>query len=142
MPHVLERIVASLQGTIAERRARVVVQPLPSAWGDATALEQVFANLVGNALNYLDPQRPGHVEIGTAENNGSCEGVTFFVKDNGLGIPEAHQGKIFQAFQRAHPDRAPGEGIGLSIVRRIVERHRGKVWMDSQRHTMKARSFT
>jgi light-regulated signal transduction histidine kinase (bacteriophytochrome) len=56
---------------------------------------------------------------------------TYYVKDNGLGIAEGHRNKVFQAFQRLHPGAAPGEGIGLAIVRRIVERHRGKIWLES-----------
>ena len=56
---------------------------------------------------------------------------TYFVKDNGLGIAEGHRNKVFQAFQRLHPGVAPGEGIGLAIVRRIVERQRGKIWLES-----------
>jgi signal transduction histidine kinase len=57
--------------------------------------------------------------------------VTYFVRDNGLGIPAAHFQKIFQVFQRVHTGVGPGEGIGLAIVARVVERHRGKVWVES-----------
>jgi signal transduction histidine kinase len=90
----------------------------------------VFGNLVGNALNYLDPARPGAVEVGClpGEDGGQR---TYFVRDNGLGIPEAHRQRIFQAFQRAHPGVGGGEGLGLAIVARVVERHRGRVWVDS-----------
>jgi signal transduction histidine kinase len=56
----------------------------------------------------------------------------YYVRDNGLGIPEPHQAKIFQAFQRAHPGVGAGEGIGLAIVARVAERHRGKVWVESR----------
>jgi signal transduction histidine kinase len=98
-------------------------------------VEQVFANLIGNALNYLDPGRPGLIEVGS-QSTTPAEGPngfqTYFVKDNGLGIPETYQPKIFQAFQRVHPEAARGEGMGLAIVRRIVERHGGKVWLHSR----------
>lgn len=124
------RIVASLQGTIAEKRVDVRIGELPAVIGDATALEQVFANLIGNALNYLDPSRPAVIEVGTS--SGEIAGfVTYFVRDNGLGIPAAHFQKIFQVFQRVHTGVGPGEGIGLAIVARVVERHRGKVWVES-----------
>ena len=102
--------------------------------GDATALEQLFANLIGNALQYLDATRAGMIAIGSLSltANGTADGLqTFFVRDNGLGIPESCLKKVFQAFQRAHPEVAQGEGIGLAIVRRIVERHRGKIWVES-----------
>ncbi len=131
------RIVDSMNATIAERGARVVVRDLPSAWGDATVLEQIFANLIGNALNYLDPQRPGVIEIGCQNSAATPDSATagvhriYWVKDNGLGIPDSYQHKIFQAFQRLHPEAAPGEGMGLAIVRRFVERLGGKIWLDS-----------
>lgn len=128
------RITDSMRATIDQRGAAVTVRALPPAWGDPTALEQVFANLIGNALNYLDPARPGHIEVGSENGRGpGLPGLqTYYVKDNGLGIPEAYQHKVFQAFQRVHPEAAPGEGMGLAIVRRIVERHQGKVWVESR----------
>src|SRR6202007_1792993 len=103
------------------------------AWGDPQALEQLFANLVGNAVNYLDPQRPGRIEVGRSDGPGDdATGLrTYYVKDNGVGIPAAQQAKVFLAFQRLHPEAAPGEGIGLALVRRVAERHGGKVWLAS-----------
>jgi PAS domain S-box-containing protein len=131
---LVRRVVESMHATIMQRRATISIGGLPAVRGDPTALEQLFANLLGNALQYLDANRTGMIEIGSlpATANGTADGLqTIFVKDNGLGIPESFLKKIFQAFQRAHPEVAPGEGMGLAIVRRIVERHRGKVWVES-----------
>lgn len=134
---IVRRVVDALHGTVAEKNAEVVVGDLPPAVGDQTAVEQVFANLVGNALNYLDPARPGRVEVGGRAGRPGPDGATdptgntYFVKDNGLGIDPAYLPKLFQAFQRLHPDKAPGEGIGLAIVRRMLERLGGKVWAES-----------
>jgi PAS domain S-box-containing protein len=134
---VVARVVESLSGTIAERQATVAMADLPPVWGDPTAVEQIFANLIGNALNYLDPGRPGVIEVGRAspaaagEAHGHAAQHIFYVKDNGLGIPEAYRPKVFQAFQRLHPHAANGEGIGLVLVRRLVERHAGRVWLES-----------
>jgi signal transduction histidine kinase len=127
------RVVASLRDSISRRGAEVVLGDLPPAWGDRQALEQVFANLIGNAVNYLDPNRPGRIEVGSRDGAGDPTAATrtYYVKDNGLGVPEAQQSKIFLAFQRMHPDAAPGEGIGLALVRRVVERHAGKLWVES-----------
>jgi PAS domain S-box-containing protein len=130
---VVGRVVESLKGTIDERGATVQVHPLPPVWGDPSAVEQVFANLIGNALNYLDSARSGFVEIGneSAGLDGAGEAQqTYFVRDNGVGIPADYHHKVFQAFQRIHPHMAPGEGMGLAIVRRVVERHGGKVWFE------------
>jgi PAS domain S-box-containing protein len=131
---LLSTIVDASQTTIAEKKATVHVEHLPELIGDRTAIEQVFANLIGNALVYLDPNRPGLIEVGfqcTNSDVGLDAGGVYFVKDNGLGIAEAHRQKIFQVFQRAHPGVGKGEGIGLAIVARIVERHRGRVWVES-----------
>ena len=120
------RVLDSMQLTIAERGAAVDLEDLPAIWGDPTALELVFANLIGNALKYLDPLRPGRIEIGWQNNlwpGLNQDTVIFYVRDNGLGIaPEYHE-RIFQAFKRVHTQAAEGEGMGLAIVRRIVERH-------------------
>lgn len=131
---MVQRIVDSLKVTQEERGATIQVHELPPARGDAAALEQVFANLVGNSLKYLDPKRPGQIEIGAVEDStdGQAPGMrTYYVKDNGLGIPETGRVRAFQPFQRLHPHAAPGEGMGLAILQRIVDRHGGKVWVES-----------
>ncbi len=124
----VRRVVDALHATAVAKGVEISVGELPSALGDQTAVEQVFANLIGNALNYLDATRPGRVEVGhrTVENGGA-----YYVKDNGVGIPSAYIPKLFQALQRLHPEKAPGEGIGLAIVRRILERLGGKIWVES-----------
>jgi signal transduction histidine kinase len=131
----VRRVVDSMSDELFERGVEVKVHDLPPCSGDATAIEQLFANLIGNAVKYLDVARAGEIEVGalepTAEHPEAGRSQTYYVKDNGLGIPAACQQKIFQAFQRAHPQHAPGEGMGLAIVRRIVERHRGRVWVES-----------
>jgi signal transduction histidine kinase len=132
----LRRVVDSLRGSAAEKGAVIDVEPLPPAWGDPTAIEQIFANLLGNAVNYLDPQRPGRISVGALDEASGADGSprfrTYFVRDNGLGIPEAHQPKLFLAFQRLHPEAAKGEGIGLAVVRRVIERLGGRIWVESE----------
>jgi PAS domain S-box-containing protein len=129
---IAARVVDAMRRTAEERKAEVTVGELPSAWGDPVAVEQVFANLVGNALNYLDPARPGRVEVGALPVGESPATVrTYFVRDNGVGIPPAYHPKLFQALQRLHPDKAPGEGIGLAIVRRVLERLGGTIRVES-----------
>ena len=93
-----------------------------------TALGQVLANLIGNALSYLEPERPGLIEVG-GERRGAM--ACYWVKDNGAGIPSSAHKRVFQVFQRFHPGRAQGEGMGLAIVKRVVERHGGAVSVDS-----------
>jgi signal transduction histidine kinase len=128
---IVQRVIDAMHSTIRARRARVNVDALPPVWGDPTALEQVFANLIGNALNYLDPARDGRIGIGVRPAQEGDTLRTFYVRDNGLGIPAIALPRLFQAFQRMHGDVAPGEGIGLALVRRVVERHGGRVWVTS-----------
>jgi signal transduction histidine kinase len=137
---VVARVVDALQGVIGQRAALVTVRELPPAWGDPGAIEQIFSNLIGNALNYLDPARHGRIEIGALEPKldaldesepRALRTRTYYVRDNGLGIPAAYMSKVFRAFQRLHGDVAEGDGIGLAVVRRMVERHGGRIWVES-----------
>lgn len=128
----VRRVIDASRAVMAEKKARVsVVGELPHVWGDPTSVEQIFANLVGNALNYLDKQRPGVIEVGSVSDADDAALATCYVKDNGLGIPEAYREKIFGVFQRVHGNIAVGEGIGLALVRRMVERHGGRIWVES-----------
>lgn len=130
---IVPRVVDAMQGSIRARRAHVIVDELPPVWGDPTALEQVFANLIGNAVNYLDPSREGLIEIGTTPAPPGVHSLRiFYVRDNGLGIPAVALPRLFNAFQRLHGNVAAGEGIGLALVRRVVERHGGRVWAESK----------
>ena len=129
---IARRVVDSLHMTAEKKQAEVIVGELPPAWGDPVVVEQVFANLIGNALNYLDLQRAGRVEVGCLPDSEELGKLhTYFVRDNGVGIPAAYQPKLFQALQRLHPDKAPGEGIGLAIVRRVLERLGGTIRVES-----------
>ncbi|MGE5360574.1 MAG: sensor histidine kinase [Bacteroidales bacterium] len=125
------RIVRAMKGTIAEHKAEVTVAPLPAVAGDPVAVEQVFANLVGNALNYLDPSRPGRVAVGVLPADGDPDRVTVFVRDNGLGIPPRYMSKLFVPFERLHGTATKGEGIGLALSKRMVDRLGGRIWADS-----------
>jgi PAS domain S-box-containing protein len=130
---VVRRVADSLHRTATERNAVVGVGELPPAWADPVAVEQVFGNLLTNALNYLDPGRPGRVDVGCrgAKAVPGGPGHEYYVRDNGVGIPAAYLPKLFQAFQRLHPDKTPGEGIGLAIVRRVLERLGGTIAVES-----------
>jgi len=121
--------VATFRQAIIEAGAEVEVDELPSVTADATALGQVFSNLIGNCLKYRSPDRPLKIEVGGQVEAGM---VHYWVRDNGLGIPEYGKTKLFQVFQRFHSRQAEGEGMGLAIAHRIVERHGGKIWAESQ----------
>jgi PAS domain S-box-containing protein len=121
--------VTTFDQAITEAGAEIGIGRLPAVTADATALGQVFSNLIGNALKYRSPERPLKIEIGGQVEDGM---VHYWVRDNGLGIPELAQAKLFQVFQRFHAQQAEGEGMGLAIAHRIVERHGGKIWAESR----------
>jgi signal transduction histidine kinase len=112
-----------------EAGVTVEVEPLPNCLGDSTLINQVFSNLVDNACKYRSPKRPGRIRI-SAKPDGKQ--VVYRVQDNGIGITPEHQPKIFEIFHRLDPAHSPGEGLGLTIAQRILERHNGKLWVESQ----------
>lgn len=130
---IAQRVVDAMRGTIQERGAKVTVGEMPPCYGDPTAIEQIFGNLIGNAVNYLDKSRPGVIDIGALPDDDPHPLLhTYFIRDNGLGIPQAYLSKMFSAFQRLHANVAQGEGVGLALIKRIVMRHNGKIWVDSE----------
>ncbi len=128
----LTRVVAdsleTLEASIHQRGAMVrVVRPLPIVAADETMLGEVFRNLISNAIKFSDAPSP-QVEIGCLD--GACP--TLYVRDWGIGIAPEHHEVVFDMFRRLHSrDRFEGSGAGLAIVRRIVEAHGGRVWIDS-----------
>lgn len=115
---------------IEQAGAKVIVGELPPAQADDHLLGQVFANLIGNALKFASPDRPIKLEV-----SGGREGseVTYSVKDNGIGISESQMAKIFDLFHRLQPSETEGQGMGLAIVRRALDRMGGRVSVNSQK---------
>jgi PAS domain S-box-containing protein len=126
---VVEAACANLRAAIEESGAAVACGPLPTVIADDVQLVQFFQNLIGNAIKFRG-DRPIQVRVG-AERWG--HEWRFWVRDNGIGIEPQHRERIFLIFQRLH-GRAqyPGTGIGLAICQRIVERHGGRIWVESE----------
>ncbi|MES2937762.1 MAG: PAS domain S-box protein [Pseudomonadota bacterium] len=123
---IARETVDSLRIQAPQREADVQVQDGLQVQGDARLLRVLLENLLGNAWKFTAGAQPARIEVGRAD-----DGV-FFVRDNGVGFDMAYAGKLFTAFQRLHTESEfPGTGIGLATVRRIVARHRGKVWVES-----------
>jgi signal transduction histidine kinase len=126
---VLATVVRQLQGVIEKNGANVVFGTMPVVNADETQLGQVFQNLIGNAIKF-HRDKPPQVEV---RADASGEMWDFVVADNGIGIPKDSSSRIFQMFQRLHTrEEYEGSGIGLAISKRIVERHGGRIWFDSE----------
>ncbi|UUZ64173.1 hypothetical protein LP417_02635 [Polaromonas sp. P1-6] len=128
---LVRETIDSLKMDTEGRHIAWQVASLPRVVGDTAMLRQVLANLLGNAVKYTGPREAAQIEIGSAgEENGR---VVLFVRDNGVGFDMQHADKLFGVFQRLHrADEFEGTGIGLASVRRIIERHGGRVWAEGK----------
>ena len=98
--------------------------------GDEVQITRLFQNLIGNAIKYAAPERPPHVKVSARHRDGDIE---FSIADNGIGIASDYFERIFGIFQRLHTrEQFDGTGIGLAICKKIVERHGGRIWVESR----------
>lgn len=128
MEAVFRAVRRTLTAAIDEAGGTVTTDPLPVVLGDATQLQQLLQNLIANAMKYCGA-RPPEVYVGARRED---DGWTFSVRDNGIGLAPRYSERIFQIFQRLHGrDEYPGTGVGLAICKKIVERHGGRIWVES-----------
>lgn len=129
MDALLTQVIEEFSFQIKAAGVEVELAPLPPCQGDADQLDQVFSNLLNNALKYLDRERPGKIGIrGRVEGDRSI----YCVEDNGIGIDQAHQNIIFEIFHRLDPTRGDGDGLGLSIVQQTLENLSGTIRVESK----------
>ncbi len=130
MNSLLTNIIRALSFQIEEADAQVVVDTLPDCYGDADLLDQLFTNIIGNALKYrnIDRRLVVTMTAQTAYNN-----VVYRIHDTGVGIAQRHLDKIWDVFYQVDSQSPKaGHGIGLSIVKRIVDKHKGKISVESE----------
>ena len=126
----LKRALTNLRAAIQDSGATVTQDKLPTIPCDEVQLAQLFQNLIGNALKFRKPDVAPAVHVGAADQGAEWE---FMVRDNGIGIEPQYFERIFMVFQRLHDKgEYPGTGIGLAIVKKVVERHGGRIWVQSQ----------
>lgn len=122
--------LGALDSELRARHVDIRIEELPPVRGDRTLLTQLFQNLIGNGIKFVAPGTTPRIQITCARDG---DQTVFGVRDNGIGIPAESVEKIFAPFQRLHPQRDyDGTGVGLSIVRKVVERHGGRIWVESE----------
>jgi light-regulated signal transduction histidine kinase (bacteriophytochrome) len=127
---ILRKSLGHLHSAIEESRAIIASETLPTLRGDRIQLGQLFQNLIGNGIKYQRPNIQPKIVISVQEKP---EEWLFRVEDNGIGIKPENFDRIFQVFQRLHTHQDyPGSGVGLAICKKIVERHQGKIWLESE----------
>ena len=135
----LRRALENLRYAIAEKSAQVNTGEMPDVFADPVQLTQLFQNVIGNALKFAG-EEPLHIDISSVHGDSAWE---FIVQDNGIGIDPADRERIFVIFQRLHSRQEyEGTGIGLAICKKIVERHGGRIWVESIKGAGTAFHFT
>ncbi len=127
---VCRHALANLQASMAESAATIDVAPLPLVSGDGGQLTRLFQNLLGNALKFRAPERAVHIRVSAHERDDTWR---FEIADNGIGIEPQYRERIFVMFQRLHDRESyPGVGVGLAICKKVVLRHGGELWVESE----------
>ncbi len=135
----MRRAVTNRKAAIEEAGASVTWDPLPAVKADDVQLTQLFQNLIGNALKFRSASVP-RVHVSVSQTESEWE---FSVRDNGIGIEPQYFERIFMVFQRLHNKAEyPGTGIGLAICKKVIERHGGRIWVESQPDAGSAFHFT
>ena len=129
MSGIIGEITAAMKFQLDEARAEVRVDSLPTCIGDHVQTSQVFGNILDNALKYREAERPLRIHVTGRLHGGQ---VIYAVADNGMGIAPEHQAKVFEMFHRLNPDNTVGEGLGLTIAQRVLERQKGRIWVESR----------
>lgn len=129
MNELIDVILKSMDYIISANHIQIQIDPLPDTYADKNQMNQVFTNLIDNAIKYRNPKRQTHIHISGSNDQDHC---TYTISDNGIGFSPDHADKIFEIFHRLDPsDHIPGEGLGLTIVKRIIDRHNGHICAES-----------
>lgn len=128
MNRLIDSVLNEFSMAIVKKNITIVKESVPPCKGDEIQLNRVFSNLIGNSIKFLDPSRQGIIKIkGYREKKGSV----YTIEDNGIGIPENHWHKVFSIFHKLHPEK-DGQGIGLAVVKQIINKHNGRVEIESK----------
>lgn len=126
---LLEEVLQTFEFQVKEKNINIIMNELPEIYGDKIQLNQVFSNIIDNAIKYSDPKKDSLIEISGVKTS---DGVEIQIKDNGIGIAEKDQPRVFEIFHRIAPKDDNGLGLGMALVKKIMERHSGAIWLTSE----------
>jgi PAS domain S-box-containing protein len=129
MDRAVREVCTSLKQRLEESGATITSDTLPAVDASPVAMQQLLQNLISNSIKYRQPEAPPHIHVSAKEETGE---IVFSVADNGIGINPKYHDQIFIMFKRLHTRDIPGTGMGLAISKHIVERYRGRIWVESQ----------
>ena len=129
MNELVKNVAAGFDYQLHEIEGKINIGDLGKCFADPSQFEQVFTNLIGNAIKYREPSRKLSIDV-SAEQDGDA--IRFCVKDNGIGIARDHLDRVFHAFFRVDTEKVEGDGVGLAIVNRALDLHGGRAWVDSE----------
>jgi light-regulated signal transduction histidine kinase (bacteriophytochrome) len=129
MKDLVDEAVQDIAFSMPLGKTEVIVHDMPTVQGDNTMLKQVWINLISNAIKYSQKKDNPRIEIGARKEQSK---FVYFIKDNGAGFDMKNYNKLFGIFQRLHSEKDfSGTGVGLALVKRIIEKHNGKIWAES-----------
>lgn len=129
MKSLAESCITELLAIWPEEKFSIVTGDLPHCPGDEDLVKQVWLNLVGNAFKYSSRIEEPLIEVGSTNGSG---GAVYFVRDNGAGFDMKYADKLFKVFQRLHSqEEFEGTGVGLALVKRIIDKHKGRIWVEA-----------
>lgn len=132
LEQTIKQIISSLGVLIKENDAEITYNPLPEIYADSRQIARLFQNIITNSIKFRKPDEPPKIHISVEKDEKTKEYV-FSISDNGIGIDPKYQDRIFTIFQRLHTiEEYQGTGIGLAVARKIVERHGGHIWVESE----------
>jgi two-component system sensor kinase len=129
MQALIQNVFDDMHSTIAGRNVQLDMKALPVTWGDSSMIRQVWVNLLSNALKFTRPRKKAKIEIGGAEEGGE---IVYYIRDNGIGFSIEQGKRLFGFFERLQKEQFEGTGIGLVIIKRIIEKHGGRVWAEGK----------
>ncbi|MEJ6694959.1 MAG: PAS domain S-box protein [Chitinophagales bacterium] len=139
LDEIVQSIISDLQVLIVEKNVQFNLSNLNSIQGDASQIRQLFQNLISNAIKFND-SNDALIEVGSTKIN---DRLVYYIKDNGIGVPDEFKESIFNMFKRVHRYQDfPGQGLGLSICKKIIDRHNGKIWIENNENGGATFSFT